>query len=195
MVHEYHYTKDHDELIYLSVITLNNSYETSLYIGKKLVRRYSFMRGVHLLKKDNVEVKIQIKFLSTKPQLKIDGKEVKLHKIRRKELRRILDNNGIYNDINPSKKEQPRRNPKSIFRSFIFIALGVLGLVLFNEGGKFIYMLSMLMLLIGGFMFTSPLVNIIPERHLNDEGKVKIKIVLGLFFMGFVEYIVNTLMK
>ena len=157
MVHEYHYTKIDEELIYISIITLNNSYETSLYIGKQLVRRKSFHRGLHVIQKDNINLRIRIKLFKTIPEMRIDGKEVSLRKIKRKELRKLLDEANIYNEINPQKKAAKPFKARKLFVPALFIIPGIIGTIYAPGMGKVMKFFFLFLLVIGGFLLFSPL--------------------------------------
>ncbi|MEO1260511.1 MAG: hypothetical protein AAFZ15_17070 [Bacteroidota bacterium] len=195
MFNEYYYTASADEPIYCSIITLNNSVETSLYKGKKLLVRKSLQIGIHQLKKEDIELRVQIKWFKVIPELRINNKLIAFQKLKRKQLRSKLIDYGINNEINPKKQPKEPFNYRRLRFPSILILLGITWDVFTKGKGKFWDIPSMIIFVIAYAMIFSPLVDRIPDRHLNTETKGKLKLVTGIVGMGLTQVLIRKILQ
>lgn len=75
------------------------------YINQNKVDQATGSTGEFILKGADAELIINNKLLKSTQTLKVDGVEVPMDKIKKKELRNKLAAKGYYNDFNPSKKD------------------------------------------------------------------------------------------
>jgi len=193
MFNEYYYTDLYQEPIYVSILTLNNSVETTLYIGSKLARRQSLQRGLHVLEKDDVKLKLKIKWFEAIPELTIADEKVELKKIKRKDLREILITLGINNALNPKEKPKKAFDIKKLRGPFFLIVAGTIWEVLTQDMGQLWNVPSMLIFTIAYVIVFSPLIDKVPERHMDTDTKGKFKFILGIGAMIFTQIIIDKL--
>jgi len=193
MFNEYYITTKYEEPIYFSIITINKSAETSLYFGNKIVRRKSLQRGFHVLEKDNVQLKLQLKMFKALPELYIDNKKVDVEKIKRKELRAILEELNIHNALNPKKVPRQPFNFRKLIAPGILIFLGALWQYLMRNFSGFWEIPSILFYIIAYFQIFSPMINRVPDRHMDEETKGKFKLLVGFGFMILTQVLVSYL--
>jgi len=195
MFNIYYITTDYEEPIFFSIITINKTEETSLYIGKKLVRRKSLQEGFHILKKDNIELRLQIKLLKVLPELYIDNKKIEIQKQKRNEIQKILNDFNIYNDINPKKKPKQTFQYKKLKTPIILLFLGGLWQITMEKHGKFWEIPSIILFMTAYYQLFSPLIDKIPERYLDEETKGKFKLISGFIFMIITQIIIDKLIN
>ena len=184
MFNDYYYLeREEEEAIYFSIITINNAVETSLYQGRRLLSRQSLQRGVHLLKKDKLSLKVQIKWFKVIPELKIDGEVYVPEKLKRKELQKKLATLNIHNEINPKEIPKEPFQLKSIISPLIIITLGALWQWLSHDWGKLWGIPNLILYFIASISLFGSLVDRIPKRHINDETRGKLMLIIGIFGM------------
>lgn len=191
MFDEYYYTDLTETPIYFSIITLNNSVETTLYKGNKLIVRKSLQKGIHILKKKDVELKVKLKWFEATPELRVNGKIVSPQKVKRKELREKLKVLKITNELNPKSNIDDKRNFIYLKTPVILLSIGAIWQVTFNEKGKLWAIPSMIIFFIAFIYLFGSIIDRIPERYLDSETKVKIKFLLGFAGMVSTQMIIN----
>lgn len=195
MFNEYYYTEINQELVYCSIITLNNAVETSLYIGKRLVKRHSLQEGVHQLKEGHVELTIQITKNKVVAALKINDEVVEFQKLSRKEIGAKLAANGINNELNPEQKAKAPFNYRQFGLTLFLIILGVIWDVFTLDKGKYWSIPSMIILSIAYFQIFSPLLDRVPERYMDISTRGKFKLVFSVGGMILTQILVSTIIK
>ena len=195
MFNEYYYTNEFEEPIYFSIITLNNSVETSLYIGNKLVRRKSLQRGIHQLIKNEVSLKIQIKWFKAIPKLRVNNQLVEAQKLKRKQLRVKLAELGITNEINPKILPKEPYNYRKLIVPLILITIGVIWGFLTDGRGKFWDIPAMLLFLIAYIQLFGGLIEKVSDRHMNSETKGKLKLIIGVAGMIFTQILIEKIIN
>ncbi len=193
MFNEYYITTKYKEPIYFSIITINQSAETSLYIGNKIARRNSLQRGFHVLEKDNIQLKLQLKMFKAIPELYVDNEKVDVEKVKRKELRTILENLNIHNELNPKKVPRKPFNYRKLIAPGILIFLGALWQYAMRNFSGFWEIPSLLFYIIAYFQLFSPLVDRVPDRHMDEETKGKFKLLAGIGLMILTQILVSYL--
>ena len=183
MFNEYYYSNKFKEPIYCSIITLNNAVETTLYIGNKLARRKSLQRGFHVLSKDDVKLKLRLKWLKAIPEFWIDNQKVVFQKLKRKELRKELKRLNIHNEINPRERPRAPYDYRQLITPTILIFCGIIWQLLTTKLGNSWWIPSALFLVIGYFQIVSPLIDKIPDRHIPEETRVQLKLILSIVSM------------
>lgn len=193
MFNEYYYIEKTEEPVYFSIITLNNSVETSLYKGKRLEIRKSLQRGIHLLRKDNLSLKIQIKWFRVIPELKIDNEVVSLVKVNRKELRNKLKEHNITNELNPKTLPKEPIKITSLKTPGIIIIIGTIWQILMEDKAGFWQIPSMILFIIAYVSLFGNRIDKIPQRRMDDETKVKFKFIVGIAGMAITQIIISKL--
>ena len=127
MYNQYYIVYYQGEIIYFSVISMNEAHQISLYKGRTLLRQRSIDYGdpqLIVAIDEDIKLKISFKWLKIVPELRINGEIVNHEKLKRKELRKVLVKHEITNEINPKVK------PKEPFKlsnhkiELIFILIG-----------------------------------------------------------------------
>jgi hypothetical protein len=193
MFTEYYYLTHHHRHIYYSLRGFENRVEVSLYIDNKLVVRKSVFKGVHLIQHDDIEIQLNVTLLKTSSKLKIAGEDVAIKKIKRKDLRSILNELGIFNEINPRPAAREPFNFRKLILPVALIALGVVLQVLTKGMGKFWDIPSMIVLIIAYFGLFSSLAKRIPENILDDANKGKLILVFSFGFMILTQVLISEL--
>lgn len=80
MIYEFYYTHRNNEHIYYSILSVEGRIELSLYIGDKLVKRGSFLKGMHLVKHDDIVIKLEIKSFKVLEELTIANEKIETQK-------------------------------------------------------------------------------------------------------------------
>lgn len=176
----YYYTNLDGKLLYISAINLNRSIEVSLYQEDKLLKRNSFYHGTHLITHGDFELHLYFKLIKDKITLLHDGQELNLNKVKRKELKALLMQKGYYNDINPRSKAKDQFNPKILIAPICFILFGIALHYLTINRARFWFIPVAICYGIAYWILFSPLVEKIPDRHLDDETRGKAKFILAL---------------
>lgn len=195
MFYDLYITTKYEEPIYFSIIALSKSVEVSLYIGKKLVRRKSLQRGLHVLEKDNIKLKVQLKTFKAIPELSIENEKIEVEKLKRKDFIKILTDLNIHNELNPIKKAPQAFNYKKLIAPSILIFIGTICQLTISNNGKFYEVPSMLFFIIAYYQLFSPLINKVPQWHMDDETKGKFKFLAGLGFMILTHILIDELIK
>lgn len=193
MFNEYYFTESQEEPVYFSIITLNNAVETSLYKGKQLVRRNSLQRGIHLLQKDNISLKVHIKWFKAIPELKIDNNIVEPVKLKRKELRNKLEELNYFNELNPKVLPKEPFKISSLTTPAILLGIGILWQVLTNHKGKLWEIPSMILFFITSIYLFGSLIDKVPERYMDSTTKGKYKFLIGMAGMISTQIILSKL--
>ena len=164
---KYYYTNNKKNHIYCSIVEIENNVEISFYINENLIERISGSYGTYNFQKDNIILNIKIKLLGTKLNLYIDDTEIPFPKTKKKDLKTILSNNKIYNEINPSEnKIAPIKFKNFIFPFFLLIVGSILFLIV-NGKPKYYEIPSFVFL----FWGMHRIFNIITSRYFNEEYK------------------------
>ena len=195
MFNEYYYINILGKPIYISIITLNNSVETTLYLGNRLLRRKSLQRGIHILQKDNIKLKVDIKWFKVIPELIINNEIQILEKIKRKELKSKLNYLKIHNELNPREIPKTPFNIRSIKTPLILIIIGSIWQVLIGTKGKFWEIPSIIIFVIAYIYLFGGLIDKIPDRHMNDETKGNFKLILGIAGMILTQIIIGKILN
>lgn len=136
-----YFTEIAGQKVYLLFKVFDRQYELSLFVDNRLVQRMTVGNGAHVLKHENKEVIVHISSFKLNVELKVDGKDVEFNNIKRKEIKAILTEAQIFNDVNP---EVVPDEPFS-FGSLIFpILVGAVGFLLdyFVTSSKFTSLIS-----------------------------------------------------
>lgn len=195
MITEYYCTNEYNKLIYCSFISYNYRVETTLYVGNKLVKRKSLERGIHVLEKDTIKLKCQIKWFKTIPELWFGNKNLALKKLSRKNLRKELANLNIHNEINPKEQIKEPYDYRQLTTPIILLFVGIICQLLTNPHETFWKITVSLLYIIACFQISSPLVEKIPHRYLDESGKIQLKLIGGIVGMANTAYLVALLSK
>lgn len=193
MFNEYYYLDHFGGPIYISIITLNNAEETSIYKGNRLILRKSLRKGNHLLQKDNISLNLEIKTFKVIPELRVDNQLVTPVKLKRKELKNKLAELNINNDINPKLQPKEPFKFKSIITPIIFILIGALPRILTQDKVRILLIPSMIIFFVASIYLFGGLVNRIPERHADDRTKGKLKFLIGIAGLILIEVIISNI--
>jgi len=193
MFNEYYFSENEMGLVYFSVISMNNTIESSLYVGDELVKRKSLKRGVHLIEKGNVSLRLEIKLFKLVPELRIDNEIVPIEKVRRKHLRQKLKNLEITNELNPIARVPKPFNIGDYKTPIILITLGIIWQIIVIDKTNKWEIPSTILMFIGYVMIFSPLIERIPDRHADEATKGKVKLIVGLFSWGLTQLVVDGL--
>ncbi len=192
MNHQYYFTEYNNELIYISLLYINDGVEASLYIGNKLVTRKSFQRGIFILSKSNIKLKLHIKYFKIFLDVTIDNQKVQLQKVKRKELQTKLRSLNITNELNPKPKAPISINYSKLKTPIILIIIGLVNQILTLERGGIWELPFPFFYFIGYCLLFSPYINQIPVRHLgSEETRGQLKFLAGfvaMFITGFLIY-------
>lgn len=139
--------------------------------------------STHILSKDGVELKIQLKLFKAIPELWIEKEQVELKKLRRKELREVLIGLQIHNEINPRVLPKEPYDYKQLITPVILVLCGSFWHYFTNHLGRFWWIPSALFLVIGYFQLISPLVDKIPDEYIDDETRGKLKLLISIVGM------------
>jgi len=184
MFNEYYIVNHRGEIIYFSIITMNETHETSLYSGASLLKRASIEHGVHLLTSEDVKLRIELKWFSIKPELRIDDTVVEHRKLKRKELREILKANQITNEINPKEKPKEPFKLSEYKTQIIFILIGTLlsflSLAYETPENKLLLIVPMIILASAYYSLFAGFINKVPDYRLDEKGKSTLKLLGGL---------------
>ena len=195
MFNEYYYIDRLENPIYFSIITLNNSVETTLYSGKQLLRRKSFQRGIHILQKDGIKLKVDIRWFKVIPELRVNNEIQIPEKIKRKELKRKLQFLKIHNELNPREFPKTSFKIKSLKTPLILIVIGSIWQVLIGTKGKYWEIPSMIIFVIAYIFLFGGLIDKVPERHMDNETKGKFKFILGIAGMILTQIIIGKILN
>lgn len=195
MFNEYYYIDRLEKPIYFSIITLNNSVETTLYSGKQLLRRKSLQRGIHILQKDDITLKVDIKWFKVIPELRVNNEIQILEKIKRKELKRKLHFLKIHNELNPKEIPKEPFKIRSIKTPIILITIGSIWQVLIGTKGKFWEIPSMIIFVIAYIYLLGGLIDKVPDRHMDNETKGKFKFIIGIAGMILTQIIIGKILN
>jgi len=175
----YYHTNLDGKLIYVTAIALNRSVEVSLYEENKLLKRNSFYYGSHIMTHENFELQLYFK-IKSKLSLHLNGQELELNKVKRKELKAVLSDRGYYNEINPRTKPKEPFNPRVFIPPIIFLLIGFAIHYFTIDGARFWFIPVAILYGIAYWILFAPLVEKIPDRHLDDETRGKVKFILAL---------------
>lgn len=195
MFNEYYYIDRLEKPIYFSIITLNNSVETTLYSGNQLLRRKSLQRRIHILQKDEIELKVHIKWFKVIPELRVNNDIQIPEKLKRNELKRKLQFLNIHNELNPREFPKEPFKIKSLRTPLILIAIGSIWQVLLGTKGRFWEIPSMIIFVIAYIYLFGGLIDKVPERHMDNETKGKFKFVLGIAGMIVTQIIIGKILN
>lgn len=195
MFNEYYYIDRFEKPIYFSIITLNNSVETTLYFGKQLLERKSLQRGIHILQKDDIKLKVDIKWFKVIPELRVNQEILIPEKIKRKELKRKLQFLNIHNELNPREFPKTPFKIKSLETPLILIAIGSIWQVLIGTKGKFWEIPSMIIFVIAHIYLFGGLIDKVPDRHMDNETKGKFKFIIGITGMILTQIIIGKILN
>ena len=195
MFNEYYYIDKLEKPIYFSIITLNNSVETTLYAGKQLLRRKSLQRGIHILQKDDIKLKIDIKWFKVLPELRVNNELQVPEKIRRKELKRKLQFLKIHNELNPRETPKTSFKLRSIKTPLLLIIIGSTWQVLIGTKGKIWEIPSMILFVIAYIYLFGGIIDKIPDRHMDNETKGKFKFLFGIAGMILTQIIIGKILN
>ena len=195
MFNEYYYLNRSEAPIYFSIITLNNSVEITLYAGNQLLKRKSLQRGIHILQKDNIKLKVHIKWFKVVPELKVNSEITKPEKLKRKELRRKLKLFKINNELNPKEIPKAPFKIKSLKTPLVLITIGSIWQVQFGTKGKFWEVPSMIIFVIAYIYLFGNLIDNVPDRHMDNETKGKFKFLIGIAGMIGTQIIISKILN
>jgi len=164
MFNEYYFSENEMGLVYFSVISMNNTIESSLYVGDELVKK-----------------------------LRIDNEIVPIEKVRRKHLRQKLKNLEITNELNPIARVPKPFNIGDYKTPIILITLGIIWQIIVIDKTNKWEIPSTILMFIGYVMIFSPLIERIPDRHADEATKGKVKLIVGLFSWGLTQLVVDGL--
>lgn len=136
--------------------------------------------GQHQLVKDNMDLHIQLKWFKVILELRIDNEPVPFRKVKRKELKAKLMDLGITNEINPNVGPKEPFNYRRLKGPFILITVGVTWQVLTEGSGKFWEVPAMILFIIAYAQIFSPVIDRVPDRHLDADSKGKFKFLAGM---------------
>lgn len=193
MFNDYYYIDKLEPPIYFSIITLNNAVETTLYQGNKLIKRKSLQKGVHILEKDNLKLKVQIKWFKAIPELRQDNVIIIPQKLKRKELRIKLKEHNISNELNPKEVAKKPFKILSLKAPAILLSIGALWQIIFDGKGKFWDVPSMIIFVIAYIYLFGSFIDKVPDRHMDEETKGKFKFIIGIVGMIFTQIIIGKL--
>ncbi len=164
---KYYYTNNEKNHIYCSIVEIENNVEISFYINENLIERISGSYGTYNFQKDNIILNIKIKLLGTKLNLYIDDDEIPFPKIKKKDIKTILSNNKIYNEINPSENKIASIKFKNFIFPFFLLIVGSILFLIVDGKPKYYEIPSFLFL----FWGMHSIFNIITSRYFNEEYK------------------------
>jgi len=191
MFDEYYYTAQVETPIYISIITLNNSVETTIYTGNKLAKRKSLKRGIHILEIQDIRLKVQIKWFSVILELKVNNEIINLQKLKRKVLRKKLQELQITNELNPKKKPRKPFKISSLKTPAFLLTIGIV-LQISTRGKSNLWEIPSMILYITTYIYLfSSLIDRIPDRHVDIETKGKLKLLIGLAGMIFTQIFID----
>lgn len=183
MTYDFYYTKRNNEHIYYSILSVEGRIEVSLYIGNKLVKRGSFLNGMHLIQHDDIILKLEIKSLKVLEELTIANEKIETQKLNHKDLMTILTDLNIYNEINPKAKPPIVYNIKSIIISLILIIIGITLQILTKGKGKIWSLMVMVILIFAYYPLFSPLLDKVPDKLMDENTRNNFKFLVAIGFM------------
>ncbi len=179
----YYYKDPQDKPVYFSIRLVDEAYEISLYQGNRLLKRKSTQnRGTHLLDKDEFKLKVILKLFKSIPELKIKGEVVDIQKLKRKALRKILQEHSITNDLNPKKIPLKPFKLASIKFPLMLLGIAIIIRTTLRNKGAFSELPSIILCTLAYMNMFGSLVDRIPDWHLDNKNKPKLKFLLG--FIG-----------
>lgn len=195
MFNEYYFVDKLEQPIYFSIITLNNSIESTLYVGNQLIRRKSHYYGIHVLQKDDIKLKVHVKAFKVIPELSVNNEILKPEKLKRKELRKKLDLLSINNELNPRKIPKKPFEIKSFRMPLVLIFIGGICQVLINSKVKFGEIPSMILFFIAYIYLFSGSIDKLPERLINKDTKGKLKFIVGIAGMIVTKILISKMLN
>lgn len=192
----YYYKDPQGEPVYFSIRIVDEVYEISLYQGNSLLKRKSARnRGLHILEKDDFKLKVILKLFKSIPELKIQGNIVDIQKIKRKALRKVLQDHNITNELNPKKIPLKPFKLASIKLPLILLLIGIIIRSVFRNTGAFSELPGIILFTLAYMNIFGSLVNRIPDWHLDTKNKAKFKFIVGfvgaILTMISLEFIIN----
>ncbi len=126
MFDQYYYANQGSEYIVYEVKNVDKGAQMSLYLNEKQIDTTNGLLGEFQLSGDNILLRIKNQALKSTHELTHNNSEIKLHKIKLKELRKILTVANIFNTINPTKEEliAAKFKPQSLLLPFLLLIIG-----------------------------------------------------------------------
>ena len=180
MTNQYYFTDEFGKLIYYAFVRKDRHLEVSLYCGDELYVKKSLPDGDHLLEKNGLALQLSVGWFSVTHQLTRHGERVKPAKTNRKELRTLLRERGIFNELNPPPQPIRRRSSRGIWTVIILFTIGLTLEFLTQDRGKGWFVLRVIFLSAAYYQLCAPLIDLVPDRHMDEELKATYKFLCGI---------------
>lgn len=167
-------------LIYYSITNIDNGMGVSLYQGEKLLLQKPVPIGKELLTYEDFRIEIEVTLLKVNHALYLNNTKLTTKKVKKKELKALLEGLNLHNDINPVPGPQ---EPIDWARILIIISIIGFGLLLawLTEGSsKFWKIPSFLIIAYGYFQLWYPIVGKGPKALVDKQIQSKLSYVLAL---------------
>jgi len=134
----FYYAQTKDNIMYYHYNGTESCHK--FYLNEELVGEYKKTLGNYSTKKDNIEFILESKLTKATCSFKVDGEELKVEKVTKKQMRELLTYRNIFNEINPTKEEieQARFKLSDLLLPFILILIAI-GIQYFTHDKSIFY--------------------------------------------------------
>lgn len=121
----YYYAQSNLDIIYYTYD--DHEQEHYLYFNDKKVATQEGVLGQKILEYEDIKLDVTNKLTKSTRILTVEGKELSLTKVRKKNLQELLTSKNIYNDVNPTAEEREASKFKfnSLLMPGVFLAIAM----------------------------------------------------------------------
>lgn len=132
----YHFIAKYSEkFVYYIIDTSSSQLTMSLYVNEEKVDEVKGMMGEFVLQHDDIKLTTVNKGLKSDNVLLINGQRVELEKVKLGKLKERLSAKGIFNDVNPSRK-QKEANALDLSKLIVPLIIMCIGAFLYMNYGR-----------------------------------------------------------
>lgn len=167
-------------LIYYSITNIDNGMGVSLYQGEKLLLQKPVPIGKEVLTYEAFRIDIEVTLLKVNHALYLNNTKLTTKKVKKKELRALLEGLNLHNDIHPVPVPP---EPIQWTRIMVIVAIIGFGLLLawLTEGSsKFWKIPSFLIIAFGYFQLWYPIVGKGPRALIDEQLHSRLSYLLAL---------------